>query len=145
MKVTRSYRYFITFFLGLVLSTSFSQSNDSVFRNQLYFKLKSYDVLTFSSWKIIEKNPNNIPSSIFPFKNFLDSIGIVTIKQPFGKRIDFEKLYITFLVEFTENNHELKKLLKASIGFQKLITQNLSSKILKTTYRMILAIVVAGI
>ena len=109
MKVTRSYRYFITFFLGLVLSTSFSQSNDSVFRNQLYFKLKSYDVLTFSSWKIIEKNPNNIPSSIFPFKNFLDSIGIVTIKQPFGKRIDFEKLYITFLVEFTEKNHELKK------------------------------------
>ena len=69
--------------------------------NQLYFKLKSYDVLTLSSWKIIEKNPNNVPSSIFPFKNFLDSIGIVTIKQPFGKSIDFEKLYITFLVEFT--------------------------------------------
>ena len=101
MKVTRSYRYFSTFFLGLALSTSFSQSNDSVFRNQLYFKLKSYDVLTLSSWKIIEKNPNNVPSSIFPFKNFLDSIGIVTIKQPFGKSIDFEKLYITFLVEFT--------------------------------------------
>ena len=120
MKVTRSYRYFITFFLGLALSTSFSQSNDSVFRNQLYFKLKSYDVLTLSSWKIIEKNPNNIPSSIFPFKNFLDSIGIVTIKQPFGKRIDFEKLYITFLVEFTENNHELKKIIKGFNRFSEI-------------------------
>ena len=87
---------------------------------QLYFKLKSFDVLTLSSWKIIEKNPNDIPSSIFPFKNFLDSIGIVTIKQPFGKRIDFEKLYITFLVEFTENNHELKKIIKGFSRFSEI-------------------------
>ncbi|MDB9990568.1 S8 family serine peptidase [Flavobacteriales bacterium] len=85
---------------------------DSVFENQLYIKLNSLDNISESSWKLVESSPNNINSTAFPFGEFLDSIGLINIKQPFGIKKEAEKLYLTFLVEFTDQNHDLNKLIK---------------------------------
>ena len=85
---------------------------DSVFENQLYVKLNSLDNISESSWKFVESSPNNINSTAFPFGEFLDSIGLINIKQPFGKKKEAEKLYLTFLVEFTDQNHDLNKIIK---------------------------------
>ena len=89
-----------------------SQNNDTIFENQLYVKLKSLDNISESSWKLVENSPNNINSSVFPFGGFLDSIGLINIKQPFGKKKNAEKLYLTFLLEFTDKNHDLNKIIK---------------------------------
>ena len=112
MRFIHLYKYFVILILIILSQTFYTQLSDSIFKNQLYFKLKSIANLSENSWKLIEENPNNISATIFPFSSFLDSIGIVNIKQPFGKRKDFEKLYITFLVRFTENNHDLNKIIK---------------------------------
>ena len=85
---------------------------DSIFENQLYVKLNSLDNISESSWKLVESSPNNINSTAFPFGEFLDSIGLINIKQPFGIKKEAEKLYLTFLVEFTDQNHDLNKIIK---------------------------------
>ena len=85
---------------------------DSIFENQLYVKLNSLDNISESSWKLIESSPNNINSTAFPFGEFLESIGLINIKQPFGIKKEAEKLYLTFLVEFTDQNHDLNKIIK---------------------------------
>lgn len=89
-----------------------TQNNDTIFENQLYVKLKSLDNISESSWKSVENSPNNINSSVFPFGGFLDSIGLINIKQPFGKKKNAEKLYLTFLLEFTDKKHDLNKIIK---------------------------------
>ena len=89
-----------------------TQNNDTIFENQLYVKLKSLDNISESSWKLVENSPNNINSSVFPFGGFLDSIGLINIKQPFGKKKNAEKLYLTFLLKFTDKNHDLNKIIK---------------------------------
>ena len=89
-----------------------TQNNDTIFENQLYVKLKSLDNISESSWKTVENSPNNINSSVFPFGGFLDSIGLINIKQPFGKKKNAEKLYLTFLLKFTDKNHDLNKIIK---------------------------------
>ena len=93
-------------------SFGWSQMLDSVFENQLYVKLNSLDNISESSWKLVESSPNNINSTAFPFGEFLDSIGLINIKQPFGIKKEAEKLYLTFLVEFTDQNHDLNKIIK---------------------------------
>jgi len=85
---------------------------DSIFENQLYVKLNSIDNISESSWKLVESFPNNINSTAFPFGAFLDSIGLINIKQPFGIKKEAKKLYLTFLVEFTDQNHDLNKIIK---------------------------------
>ncbi len=92
--------------------TGWTQNNDTIFENQLYVKLKSLDNISESSWRSVENSPNNINSSVFPFGGFLDSIGLINIKQPFGKKKNAEKLYLTFLVEFTDKKHDLNKIIK---------------------------------
>ena len=93
-------------------SYGYSQTIDSIFENQLYVKLNSLDNISESSWKLVESSPNNINSTAFPFGEFLDSIGLINIKQPFGIKKEAEKLYLTFLVEFTDQNHDLNKIIK---------------------------------
>ena len=93
-------------------SFGWSQMLDSIFENQLYVKLNSLDNISESSWKLIESSPNNINSTAFPFGEFLESIGLINIKQPFGIKKEAEKLYLTFLVEFTDQNHDLNKIIK---------------------------------
>ena len=93
-------------------SFGWSQMLDSIFENQLYVKLNSLDNISESSWKLVESSPNNINSTAFPFGEFLDSIGLINIKQPFGIKKEAEKLYLTFLVEFTDQNHDLNKIIK---------------------------------
>ncbi len=105
LKVLFSLSFLFLYFIG------WTQNNDTIFENQLYLKLKSLDNISESSWKAVEKSPNNISSSVFPFGGFLDSIGLINIKQPFGKKKDAEKLYLTFLLEFTDKNHDLNKII----------------------------------
>ncbi|MCH1613883.1 MAG: S8 family serine peptidase, partial [Flavobacteriales bacterium] len=38
-------------------------------------------------------------------------IGLINIKQPFGRKKNAEKLYLTFLIEFTDKNHDLNKII----------------------------------
>ena len=104
----------VLFYLSFlfVYSMGWTQNNDTIFENQLYVKLKSLDNISESSWKSVENSPNNINSSVFPFGGFLDSIGLINIKQPFGKKKNAEKLYLTFLLEFTDKNHDLNKIIK---------------------------------
>ena len=75
-----------------VYSMGWNQNNDTIFENQLYVKLKSLDNISESSWKSVENSPNNINSSVFPFGGFLDSIGLINIKQPFGKKKECWKI-----------------------------------------------------
>jgi len=104
----------VLFYLSFlfVYSMGWTQNNDTIFENQLYVKLKSLDNISESSWKSVENSPNNINSSVFPFGGFLDSIGLINIKQPFGKKKNAEKLYLTFLLEFTDKKHDLNKIIK---------------------------------
>ena len=104
----------VLFYLSFlfVYSMGWTQNNDTIFENQLYVKLKSLDNISEFSWKSVENSPNNINSSVFPFGGFLDSIGLINIKQPFGKKKNAEKLYLTFLLEFTDKNHDLNKIIK---------------------------------
>ena len=81
-----------------------------LFENQLYVKLKSLDNLSESSWKAVENSPNNINSSVF-FGSFLDSIGLIKLQ-----RKNAEKLYLTFLLEFTDKKHNLNKIIKGKFS-----------------------------
>ena len=105
LKVLFSLSFLFLYFIG------WTQNNDTIFENQLYLKLKSLDNISESSWKAVENSPNNFSSSIFSFGDFLDSIGLINIKQPFGKKKNAEKLYLTFLLEFTDKNHDLNKII----------------------------------
>ncbi|MCH1613746.1 MAG: hypothetical protein L7S72_10690, partial [Flavobacteriales bacterium] len=106
LKVLFSLSFLFLYFIA------WTQNNDTIFENQLYLKLKSLDNISESSWKAVENSPNNISSSIFSFGDFLDSIGLINIKQPFGKKKNAEKLYLTFLLEFTDKKHDLNKIIK---------------------------------
>jgi subtilisin family serine protease len=106
LKVLFSLSFLFLYFIG------WTQNNDTIFENQLYVKLKSLDNISKTSWKAVENSPNNINSSVFPFGGFLDSIGLINIKQPFGKKKNAEKLYLTFLLEFTDKKHDLNKIIK---------------------------------
>ena len=84
--MTNSLKVLFSLSFLLVYSMGWTQNNDTIFENQLYLKLKSLDNISESSWKAVENSPNNISSSIFSFGDFLDSIGLINIKQPFGKK-----------------------------------------------------------
>ena len=109
--MTNSLKVLFSLSFLFVYSTGWTQNNDTIFENQLYVKLKSLDNISESSWKSVENSPNNINSSVFPFGALLDSIGLINIKQPFGIKKKAEKLYLTFLVEFTDQNHDLNKII----------------------------------
>jgi len=115
--MTNSLKVLFSLSFLFVYSMGWTQNNDTIFENQLYVKLKSLDNISESSWKSLENSPNNINSSVFPFGDFLDSIGIINIKQPFGKIKEAEKLYLTFLIEFTNQNHDLNKIIKKLSDF----------------------------
>ena len=110
--MTNSLKVLFSLSFLFVYSMGWTQNNDTIFENQLYVKLKSLDNISESSWKSVENSPNNINSSVFPFGGFLDSIGLINIKQPFGKKKNAEKLYLTFLLEFTDKKHDLNKIIK---------------------------------
>jgi subtilisin family serine protease len=116
----KNIKLFIAALLVITVSTAISQTRDSVFDNQLYFKLKSLSNVSSNSWKAIEEHPENIAVAIFPFSSFLDSVGVVNIRQPFGKKKEALNLYLTFLVTFTNQNHDLKKLIKSMADFSEL-------------------------
>ena len=97
-----------------------AQPSDTIFENQLYFKLNSLDNISPSSWESVESSPNNISSEIFTFGNYLDSIGVINIKQPFGKRKDFKKLFLTFLVEFRAGDYDLNDIIKRLSSFDEI-------------------------
>ena len=110
--MTNSLKVLFSLSFLFVYSMGWTQNNDTIFENQLYVKLKSLDNISESSWKSVENSPNNINSSVFPFGGFLDSIGLINIKQPFGKKKNAKKLYLTFLLEFTDKKHDLNKIIK---------------------------------
>ena len=110
--MTNSLKVLFSLSFLFVYSMGWTQNNDTIFENQLYVKLKSLDNISESSWRSVENSPNNINSSVFPFGGFLDSIGLINIKQPFGKKKNAKKLYLTFLLEFTDKKHDLNKIIK---------------------------------
>lgn len=110
--MTNSLKVLFSLSFLFVYSMGWTQNNDTIFENQLYVKLKSLDNISESSWKSVENSPYNINSSVFPFGGVLDSIGLINIKQPFGKKKNAEKLYLTFLLEFTDKKHDLNKIIK---------------------------------
>ena len=112
MIVNFRFIFSFIFFAFASITFLFSQSQDSIFANQIYFKLNCLEDLSKQSWKIIDDNPSNVPLSVFTFKNYLDSLGISNIEQPFGKEKKAVKLYLTFLVEFKNYNQDLVKIIK---------------------------------
>ena len=119
MKANFRFIFFFVFFAFATPIFLFSQSHDSIFTNQIYFKLNYLEDISKESWEIIDENPSNIPLSIFPFEDYLESLGISNIEQPFGKKKQAIKLYLTFLVEFKNKNQDLNKIIK---DFQTLST-----------------------
>ena len=101
-------------------SFSFSQTLNNTSTNQLYFKLNSLENLSDFSWKQIEDNSQDIPQDLFPFKNFLDSIGVINISQPFGKKKEFTKLYLTFLAQLRDDYPDFNKLIKRMESFSEI-------------------------
>jgi len=101
-------------------SFSFSQTLNNTSTNQLYFKLNSLENLSDFSWKQIEDNSQDIPQDLFPFKNFLDSIGVINISQPFGKKKEFTKLYLTFLAQLRDDYPDFNKLIKRMENFSEI-------------------------
>ena len=112
--MTANFRFIFSFIFFAFASSIFlfSQSQDSIFTNQIYFKLNSLDDIPKESWKLIDENPSNISLSIFPFEDYLQSLGISNIEQPFGKKKQAVKLYLTFLVELKNKNQDLNKIIK---------------------------------
>ena len=70
MRFIHLYKYFVILFLIILSKTSYAQLSDYIFKNQLYFKLKSIANLSENSWKLIEEDPNNISTTIFPLVVF---------------------------------------------------------------------------
>lgn len=76
------FKYLLLFLCLFLSSFYFSQTLNNTTSNQLYFKLNSLDNVSKFSWKQIEDNPLDIPLDLFPFKDFLDSIGANYSKTP---------------------------------------------------------------
>ena len=113
-------KHLLTFSCLFLSSFSFSQTLNNSPTNQLYFKLNSLKNLSDFSWKQIEDNSLDIPQDLFSFKNFLDSIGVVNISQPFGRKKEFTKLYLTFLVQLRDDYPDLNKLVKRMESFSEI-------------------------
>ena len=113
-------KYLLPFSCLFLSSFSFSQTLNNTSTNQLYFKLNSLENLSDFSWKQIEDNSQDIPQDLFPFKNFLDSIGVINISQPFGKKKEFTKLYLTFLVQLRDDYPDFNKLIKRMENFSEI-------------------------
>ena len=113
-------KYLLPFSCLFLSSFSFSQTLNNTSTNQLYFKLNSLENLSDFSWKQIEDNSQDIPQDLFPFKNFLDSIGVINISQPFGKKKEFTKLYLTFLVQLRDDYPDFNKLIKRMESFSEI-------------------------
>ena len=114
------FKYLLFFSCLFLFSVYFSQTLNNTTSNQLYFKLNSLDNLSDLSWKQIEDTPLDIPQDIFPFKDFLDSIGAINISHPFGKKKEFTKLYLTFLVQLRDPYPDLNKLIKRMESFSEI-------------------------
>ena len=113
-------KYLLPFSCLFLSSFSFSQTLNNTSTNQLYFKLNSLENLSDFSWKQIEDNSQDIPKDLFPFKNFLDSIGVINISQPFGKKKEFTKLYLTFLAQLRDDYPDFNKLIKRMESFSEI-------------------------
>ena len=113
-------KYLLPFSCLFLSSFSFSQTLNNTSTNQLYFKLNSLENLSDFSWKQIEDNSQDIPQDLFPFKNFLDSIGVINISQPFGKKKEFTKLYLTFLAQLRNDSPDFNKLIKRMESFSEI-------------------------
>ena len=113
-------KYLLPFSCLFLSSFSFSQTLNNTSTNQLYFKLNSLENLSDFSWKQIEDNSQDIPKDLFPFKNFLDSIGVINISQPFGKKKEFTKLYLTFLAQLRNDSPDFNKLIKRMESFSEI-------------------------
>ena len=113
-------KYLLPFSCLFLSSFSFSQTLNNTSTNQLYFKLNSFENLSDFSWKQIEDNSQDIPQDLFPFKNFLDSIGVINISQPFGKKKEFTKLYLTFLAQLRDDYPDFNKLIKRMESFSEI-------------------------
>ena len=113
-------KYLLPFSCLFLSSFSFSQTLNNTSTNQLYFKLNSLENLSDFSWKQIEDNSQDIPQDLFPFKNFLDSIGVINISQPFGKKKEFTKLYLTFLAQLRDDYPDFNKLIKRMENFSEI-------------------------
>ena len=113
-------KYLLPFSCLFLSSFSFSQTLNNTSTNQLYFKLNSLENLSDFSWKQIEDNSQDITQDLFPFKNFLDSIGVINISQPFGKKKEFTKLYLTFLAQLRDDYPDFNKLIKRMENFSEI-------------------------
>ena len=113
-------KYLLPFSCLFLSSFSFSQTLNNTSTNQLYFKLNSLENLSDFSWKQIEDNSQDITQDLFPFKNFLDSIGVINISQPFGKKKEFTKLYLTFLAQLRDDYPDFNKLIKRMESFSEI-------------------------
>ena len=113
-------KYLLPFSCLFLSSFSFSQTLNNTSTNQLYFKLNSLENLSDFSWKQIEDNSQDIPQDLFSFKNFLDSIGVINISQPFGKKKEFTKLYLTFLAQLRDDYPDFNKLIKRMESFSEI-------------------------
>ena len=114
------FKYLLLFLCLFLSSFYFSQTLNNTTSNQLYFKLNSLDNVSKFSWKQIEDNPLDIPLDLFPFKDFLDSIGAINISQPFGKKKEFTNLYLTFLVELRDDYPDLNKIVRRMESFSEI-------------------------
>ena len=117
MKIIFKYLFFFSYLL--IYSFSFSQSLNNT-TNQIYFKLNFIDNISEVSWKKIEYNSLDIPLDLFPFNDFLDSVGAINISQPFGKKKEFTQLYLTFLVQLGDDYPDLNKLVKRLESFSEI-------------------------
>lgn len=88
------------------------QLSDSIFENQLYFKLINYDVISENDWQTIDEKPSDVPVSVFPFSSFFDSINVLNIEQPFGKSKKAMSLYTTFRVKLRLGKNELEAVIR---------------------------------
>ena len=113
------FKYLFFFSCLLIYSFSFSQSLNNT-TNQIYFKLNFIDNISEVSWKKIEYNSLDIPLDLFPFNDFLDSVGVINISQPFGKKKEFTQLYLTFLVQLRDDYPDLNKLVKRLESFSEI-------------------------
>ena len=114
------FKYLLLFSYLFLSSVYFSQTLNNTTSNQLYFKLNSLNNVSKFSWKQIDDNPLDITLDLFPFRDFLDSIGAINISQPFGKKKEFTNLYLTFLVQLRDNYSDLNKIVRRMESFSEI-------------------------
>ena len=103
--------FFLSF--NFLSAISFTQSkNPKFFQGELYLKLNDYNIISESNWVNIEKNPNDISLNYFPFASFFDSIVVMQIEQPYGKKKEAIDLYTTFLFKTKAIDKELELLIQ---------------------------------